>query len=271
MESQQTDLHAYVLMLRRRKTLIITTIGTLFFLSVVVAFLWPPSYRSTATILIEEQQVPPDLVRAAITSYADQRIEKIKQQVMTRANLLRIIEEFMLYESLRRRSTTEEVLEEFIDDIHIEVISADVVDKQTGRQTKATIAFTLSYDGHSPTIAQKVSNEITNLFLAENLRSREEQAQETTAFLQREAEDLNQHIGELEDQIADFKQGADGALPELFEVNMRLLNQADQELVDTKHRLISLEDQKIHLQGQLAIIKPHTPMVTVTGERILDF
>ena len=246
------------------------TAAVLFVLITFIAFIWPASYRSSATILIEEQEVPLDLVRSAINSFADQRIEKIKQQVMTRSNLMKIVEEFGLYTGLRERSTTEDVLEEFTDSISIEVISADVVDRRTGRPTKATIAFMLSYDGESPVLAQKVTDELTNLFLSENLKSRERQAQETTVFLRREAENLEQDIERFETEIAEFKQQADKALPELFEVNMQLMNQADRELLDLKQRLTALEDRKIHLEGQLAIIKPNTPIVTVTGERILD-
>lgn len=267
---QQTNIKDYLAVLGRRRAAIFGTMAGLFLLSVVVAFLWPPAYRSTGTILIEEQEIPQDIVRTTITSFADQRIQKIKQQVMTRSTLLRIVDQYHLYESLRRRKPTEVVLEEFIGDINIDVISADVVDKRTGRPTKATIAFTLSYDGDTPAVAQKVANELTNLFLAENLKSRERQAQEATAFLQKEAQDLADHIEVIAKKIADFKHQADGALPEHFDLNMQLMNQADRELMDLNQRLTELEDRRIHLEGQLSIIKPNTPIVTTTGERILD-
>src|SRR5262245_47018079 len=80
MEIPQKDLYGYLALLRRRRTLILTVTAALFMASAAFAFLLPPSYRSTATILIEEQEIPPDIVRSAITSYADQRIETIKQQ-----------------------------------------------------------------------------------------------------------------------------------------------------------------------------------------------
>ena len=112
------------------------------------------------------------------------------------------------------------------------MISADVVDKRTQHPTKATIAFTLSYDGESPEIAQKVANELTSLFLGENLRSRERHAQETTAFLKHEADNLSHHLEALEAKISTLKQRASGALPELVALNMQLMNQADRELAD---------------------------------------
>src|SRR5512134_3085406 len=85
------DLHDYLALLRRRKTMILTVAAVLLAASAALAFLLPAVYRSTATILIEEQEIPPDLVRSAIATYADQRIETIKQQVLSRSTLWRIV------------------------------------------------------------------------------------------------------------------------------------------------------------------------------------
>ncbi|MDR4465826.1 MAG: Wzz/FepE/Etk N-terminal domain-containing protein [Nitrospira sp.] len=166
---------------RRRKLILFSSIGLLS-VSLAIAFLWPPTYKSTATILIEEQEIPSDLVRSTITSYADQRIETIKQQVMSRTTLWKVVEQFNLYQEERKNSPTEEIVKRFIKDIEVEVISADVVDKRTQHATKATIAFTVTYQNRSPELAQQVANELTSLFLGENLKSRERQAQEATSF-----------------------------------------------------------------------------------------
>jgi len=235
-----------------------------------IAFLWPAVYRSKATILIEEQEIPTDLVRSTITSYADQRIETIKQQVMSRASLWRIVEQFGLYQSLRKRSPTEEVLQEFVKDIQIDVINVKVVDKRSQTPTQATIAFTLAYDGETPELAQKVTNELTSLFLGENLKTRERHAQQTTSFLKQEAENLGHHIEALESKISILKQKANGALPELTQLNMQLLNQADRELIDVDRDMRSLEERKRFLEGELATLKPNTPIIAASGERIFD-
>ena len=260
----------YLVLLRRRRTLILAVWAALMAASAALAFLLPAVYRSTATILIEEQEIPPDLVRSAIATYADQRIETIKQQVLSRATLWRIVEQYGLYEKLRKRSPTEEVLERFTKDIQIDVLNVKVVDKRTQNPTQATIAFTLAYDGETPASAQKVANELTSLFLAENLKSRERHAQETTAFLKREAENLDKHIQELEVMLAAVKHRADGALPELIQLNMQLLTQAQRELLDADRDIRSLREKKTYLEGELAQLKPQTPIITASGDRLLD-
>ncbi len=246
-----------------------TSIGLLS-VTLTLAFLWPPTFKSTATILIEEQEIPSDLVRSTITSYADQRIETIKQQVMSRTTLWKVVEQFNLYEDLRKNSPAEEIVRRFVKDIEVEVISADVVDKRTQHATKATIAFTVTYQNRSPESAQKVANELTSLFLGENLKSRERQAQEAASFLQQEADNLAGHIGQIDEKIALFKHRASGALPELMPLNQQLMNQAERELMDIDQQLRTLEERKTYLDGELATIKPNAPIVSVTGERILD-
>jgi uncharacterized protein involved in exopolysaccharide biosynthesis len=254
---------------RRRRLILLTSLGLLTG-ALLLAFLWPPTYKSTATILIEEQEIPSDLVRSTITSYADQRIETIKQQVMSRTTLWKVVEQFNLYQDLRKNTPAEEIVKRFVKDIEVEVISADVVDKRTQHATKATIAFTVSYQNRAPEVAQKVANELTSLFLGENLKSRERQAQEATSFLQQEAENLARHIKEIDERIASFKHRAKGALPELMPLNQQLMNQAERELMDVDQQIRGLDERKTYLEGELATVKPNTPILSVTGERILD-
>lgn len=269
-ERSTKPLHEYVAIVRRRIKPMAATFATLAGLALIVAVSLPAVYRSTGTILIEEQEVPQDLVRSTITTYADQRIETIKQHVLSRATLWGIVEQDDLYKAIRKKMPTESVIEKFVKDIRVEVINAKVVDKRTQNPTQATIAFTLSYDGETPEIAQRVANELTTLFLNENLKTRERHAQETTAFLKQEADNLAGHLEELEGKIATVKQRAGGALPELTQLNMQLMNQADRELMDVDREIRSLEERKTYLEGELATIKPNTPIIAASGERILD-
>jgi len=274
LRSQQSEpvqsLQDYVAIFHRRRTLIVLAGGILLGLSLAAALLWPATYKSMATILIEEQEIPPELVHSTITSYADQRIETIKQQVMSRTTLWKVVEQYNLYPDLRRTNPAEEVVKRFTKEIEVEVISADVVDKRTQHPTKATIAFTVAYQSNSPDLAQQVANELTSLFLGQNLKSRERQAQEATSFLQQEAENLSTHIGEVDEKIATFKHRASGALPELMPLNLQLMSQSDRELLDIDQQIRTLEERKNYLEGELATIKPNTPIMSVTGERILD-
>jgi protein tyrosine kinase modulator len=270
MEEETKDLRDYLAAFRRRKKPLLATVTVLFLIAVAVAALLPSVYRSTATILIEQQEMPPDLVRSTISSYADQRIQVISQQVMTRANLMRIVEKYNLYPSYRANKTSEELLQRLSKDIKLDILKADVIDQRSGAKTTATIAFSLSYEGEAPAIAQKVANELVTLFLSENLKSRQQKTAETSTFLGDEAAKLSEHVSETEAKLATFKAKNTGRLPELMQLNMQLRDRADSETKELDRQISSLEERKFYLEGQLAQMKPNSPLISASGERILD-
>jgi uncharacterized protein involved in exopolysaccharide biosynthesis len=180
---------------------------TLVFFGVVLAalltaFLWPPTYKAGGTILIEQQELPVDIVRSTISSFADQRLQVIKQRVMTTDNLLRIIQRYNLYADLRRKKVREVVVDTMRKDIQFELISADVIDPRSGHPTKATIAFSVSYSNESPDLAAKVANELVTLFLQENLDNRKQRSADATSFLNEEADRLAKQIEAVQRQLA---------------------------------------------------------------------
>jgi uncharacterized protein involved in exopolysaccharide biosynthesis len=260
----------HVATLRRRRGLMVLTLLAVLTVCVLAAVLWPARYRSTATILIEQQEVPSDLVRSTISSYADQRIQTISQRVMTTTNLTAIIQKFDLYAKDRRTKPREAILERMRDDIKFSMISADVVDPRLGHPTKATIAFSLSYDNYNPEIAAKVANELTTLYLDENLSNRKQLASDTAAFLTEEASRLNNQINEQEAQLAKFKEAHGKDLPELTQLNIQLMQRTEDEVHETETRIRSLDQQIVYLEAQLAQITPTSQIYTSTGERVMS-
>jgi succinoglycan biosynthesis transport protein ExoP len=269
-EIGQKNLRDYIDTLRRRRGAILLTAGGLFIVSVLIAFMLPPVYRSTATILIEEQEIPPDLVRSTITTYAWQRIQTISQRVMTRNNLMGLINKYDLYSDKRSNQTTEETIERMQKAIKLDPISADVIDPRTGRPMPAMIAFTLAYDGEGAEVTQKVANELTTLYLNENLRSRDEKTSEAYGFLTDETTKLSEHIADLEKKLAEFKEKNVNTLPELAQLNYQLMDRTEIDLRDTINQIRSLDERKFYLEGQLAQMNPNSPMFSASGERILD-
>jgi uncharacterized protein involved in exopolysaccharide biosynthesis len=260
----------YLAAARRRR--VPATIGAVTVLLVALgfAFFWPATYRATGTILIEQQEVPIDLVRSMVSSYADQRIQMISQRVMTSDNLMRIIDRYQLYPDKRRTEPREVLLERMREDIRFDMISADVVDPRLGRPVKATIAFSVSYDSRSPLIAAKVANEIVTLYLNENLQVRKQTADDTASFLTSEGDRLSRQIEELDSQLVAFKEQNVTNLPELSQLNMTMMNRAEDELRDTETRMRALDQQIVYLDSQLAQLTPAAQIYSETGERILS-
>ena len=255
--------------LKRRKYTALLTFFLIFIISVATAILIPPVYRSTATILIEQQDIPEDLVRSTITSFADQRIQVISQRVMTRSNLLHIINKYDLYPDEREKEAIEVVIEDMKEDIRRHMISADVIDPRSGRPTVATIAFSLSFVYEHPGLAQKVANELTTLYLNENLKERTEAVVETSSFIEEEVRKISQHISLLERKLAVFKEENNGRLPEQADFNLTILDRAQQQILEVDSEIRFLKERKIYLAAELSQISPHSNLYGESGERIL--
>ncbi len=158
--------------------------------------------------------MPPELVRSTITSFADERIQVISQQVMTRAVLLQLVDKYGLYEKYRGRANSEEILEQMRRDIKLSTVNADISDRSSGRRVNATIAFKISYDAPQPDSAQRVVNDLVSLYLNENIKARQQSVAETTAFLTQESDRLAMQIKEIETNLAAFKRRHVGRMPD---------------------------------------------------------
>jgi uncharacterized protein involved in exopolysaccharide biosynthesis len=269
-ESTTPNLADVLGLLRRRRVPMLIAFTAILLVALALAWLWPATYRSTGTILIEQQEVPTELVRSTISSYADQRIQVIQQQVMTTENLSKIIQKYDLYARRRRYESRELIMKRMTDDVQFKMISADVIDPRSGVPTKATIAFSVGFASSSPEVAARVANELVSLYLEQNLESRKQHTADAADFLGGEAERLSKRIDELQSQIATFKQHHLNDLPELAQLNQTLLGRTDDEVREVETRMRSLDQQITYLDAQLAQLSPSSQVYTATGERVLS-
>jgi polysaccharide biosynthesis transport protein len=253
---------------RRRRTFFIVA-GAASAATVALAMLLPATYRSTATILIEQQEIPQELVRSVITSFADQRVQVISQRVMTTQNLLALIDRYKLYPDIRQKEPREVLLEKMRGDIAMHMISADVIDPRSGRPTQATIAFSVSYQSRSPDLALKVANDLTSLYLNENLTSRTQLGEQTATFFSEEAARQAAHIAELDKNLTAFKEKHRNDLPELVQLNLETMQRTELELHDADAKLDALDSQRVLLEAQLAQINPTSQVFSDTGQRVM--
>jgi polysaccharide biosynthesis transport protein len=249
----------YLSILRRRRKQVIQVAALVFLVSAMLAFVIPPKYRSTATILIEQQQVPRDLVPSTVTGYANQRLQIIQKRVMTNENLLRIAEKYRLIpEKEKSDSLIIKTISKMRQATRFVADSANVTDPRSGASLMATISFKLSYGGDSPEIARQVANELTDYVLQENVMIRTQQAEKTSGFFSEEEGKLRQNLTEIEARLAAYKTKNTGRLPELLNLNMSLMERTQKELEDIERQIYSLEERRLELQAQLAQVEPYT-------------
>lgn len=256
-EQESKSLKEYLSILKRHKGKMALAAGVVFLSSLCLAIFLPPTYTSTATILIEQPIISNDLVDSTISSYAEQQVQRIRQRVLSRPNLRRIIDKFQLYRDRLDKDTWTKILEDMENSINVDMISADVLDPRSGRASKATIAFQVGFSHRSPEISQRVTNELVSLFLQENLKERTESAEEASSFFGREAKKLNKRLKEIDNKLFALKKERGDSLPELKQQNTRLLERAYQRLEDINNQYNKAYERKIFLHAQLSQISPY--------------
>lgn len=239
----------YISVIKRHWMAITTGFIVILSIAVLVIIALPSVYESKGTILIESQQISKDLVQGTAATYADERIEVIKQRVLTRENLYKIIEKHGLYKAKRKSMTSSEVIDSMRKNITVNMVSAE-----TGkRNNKVTIAFDLIFDSERADIAYKVTNELVTLFLDENVKARTESATETTAFLAEQAESLRKQLEDTEEKVAVFKQKNASSLPEHQQLYMASLERMDSKVKDIEREQRIAQDEirflKVELMG----------------------
>jgi len=262
----EMSVNDYIAVIKHHALLLILSFAVILGLSVVVAISIPPVYESSGTILVESQQISPDLVAANSNTFADERIEVIRQRVMTREHLQGIIDKYNLFASQSRQLSVSEKIDEMRNAITVSLVSATV----KGRG-EVTIAFRLSFEHRQPEIANKVANELVTLFLDENIKQRTERASETTEFLTQEADKLRVELEALENRLADFKQAHSNALPEHQELRMNMLSRAEIELkeVDRDYKTAREELRFNELELSAAATKHVSPGAGVDKQQDL--
>ena len=139
----------------------------------------PPRYQSTTLILVEQPTMPRDYVTPNVNEDLQERMQSITQQILSRTRLLHIIDQLNLYAGPHSPASSDQEIDRMRKDIDIELV----------RDARNQItAFNVSYSSPDPHLAQRVTSELTNLFINENLETRQQQSEDTTKFLESQLE-----------------------------------------------------------------------------------
>jgi polysaccharide chain length determinant protein (PEP-CTERM system associated) len=225
----------------RRKWSIIIPVLISVPLSFAAFFYIPKVYQAATLILVQPQKVPQEYVRSTVTAPVTERLATIRQEILNRTSLEKVIVEFDLYSKERKTSAMEEVIEFMREKININVHG------KSGPQT----TFSVSFEGNDPLRVMNVTNKLTDLFIQANLHSREVQAAGTSDFLTNELKLMEQQLKGKESGIREFKEKNMGQLPQQLDANLRILERMQQQL-QTTSEAIKVSDEKIFLcQNQI--------------------
>jgi len=234
------------IIVKRRWLLIVPLMIALVVGSCLAVFL-PKKYEAQTLILIEGQRVPTEYVQSLVTEAIDERINTLSQQILSRTNLEKIINEFGLYQE-------PEFEDKFMED-KVEFLRESIqVEVSTDRTRREANAFTINYKGTNPERVMRITNALASYFIDENLRVREAQAIGTSSFLEEELKNMRKRLEEQEQAVERFRTENMGVLPEQLETNLRILDRLQEELTERQESLRDARTRLTALQNQPVVI-----------------
>jgi len=251
-QAAQMNIRDYMEIVLRRKWFIVLPFIIIVIGGIIYSYQRPRIYQASTLILIQQQKVPTAYVQPTVTSPIGERLHTISQQIMSRTRLEAIINELSLYQDLRGTLFMEEIVEEMRKDIELQVRGRD--------------SFQLFYEGKNPRVVATVANKIASLFIEENLKVREELAEGTTEFLDRELSRVKKQLVNQETALRRYKEEHIGALPEQMDANLSSLNRLQLQYQAIAGSLENAKERKITLQRQISQISQISGLSSQAGE-----
>lgn len=238
----------------RRRWVILVPFSLAIIMGIHFAIVTPRIYEAKTLILVEGQRVPQNFVRSIVTEETSERINTISQQILSRTNLEKIMQDYDLFSGPEYENMyMEDKVTSLRKSIYVNVITD---------QRRQTDAFEISFRGREPEKVMRAVNGLTASFIDENLKARESQAMGTSSFLESELDTIRIRLEEVEENIKNYRKANMGELPEQLETNLRILERFQDDLSDRQQ---SLREAKIRLSGMKNQATTRQPSVVVIG------
>ncbi|HZZ39717.1 MAG TPA: Wzz/FepE/Etk N-terminal domain-containing protein [Acidobacteriaceae bacterium] len=255
-KSKGFDLQRVWDMVQRRHMFFLVPFFMGWLLVFALSFILPKMYKSTTLILVQEPTMPKNYVLSNISDNLQDRLQSITQQLESRTRLLAIISELHLNQRGGRTVSPDNAVDGMQKDITVDLV----------RDSSGLInAFKVSYSAPSPTIAQKVTYELTTRFINENLQVRQSESQDATKFLQGQMETARQTLGEQEAKVRGFETVHQGELPDQQATNLNILNGLQQQLQGEEDSLRAASQQRSYFQSLVEQYRAAAPVRTADG------
>lgn len=224
----------YTSILRRRVWVIVIPAVVCCVAAYVVSLKLPKKYESRTTVLVEAQRVPSDLVKPLEVGDPNEKLNSMKEQIMSNSRLQPIVERFgLFYDPSLSIDARIQMLQK--------VIVVQPVDPMPGTRSSALPGFRISVTLDDAHMAQQVCSEITSMFVEQDLKSRESSAVNATNFMSEEVEAARARMNEQDAKLAAFKQQYLGVLPDQETMNLNLLMGVNTQ-IDTVNQAIAREE-----------------------------
>jgi polysaccharide chain length determinant protein (PEP-CTERM system associated) len=213
----------------------------------LVATLLPKRYTSETLVLVDQPTVPTEFVRPVVTDDLNHRLASMQEQILSRTRLQPIVEKFGLFPEERRQKSIDDLVEKLRN-----AVTVTPMESMPGTQNHSLPGFYVSVSFDNPQTAQQICTEITSMFMQQNSREREQQAVQTTSFLNAQLEEAKRKLDDQDKKLAAFKRQFLGSLPEEGQTNLNLLTGMNSQLEANVQALSRAQQDKTFNESLLS-------------------
>ncbi len=236
----EMNLQDYLALAKRRRFWIIFPALAVVIATAVMAWRLPNIYRAEAIILVEPQKVPSSYFTTTVTTPMADRISAVYQEVTSVSRLKRIIDSMGLYRDIRKEEGEQEAIKVMMKAITVEQVSV------MGANAPA---FRIGYKGRVPAETAQVTNQLTAMFIEENLKVREEQSYGTSDFIESELQKTSQQLQAKENELAEARAQYGQDMPESAQFRLQEVAALRQQLHNTEQQIAQDQQQEADLKA----------------------
>jgi len=257
------DVEDYIDILRRHKAWIFGPVFAALVIAVVVAFVYPDTFISTAVIRVVPPQVPENFVPSNINVDIQGRVNSMTQVILSRTTLLNVINTYGLYPKERARMPLDDVVEAMkLKDIRIGPVQQPL-NSADARQRYPAFQISFGYDNRFT--AQKVTTDLVSRLLVENDREINQQTTGTTDFLHDQWLAAKKKLDEVEQKLSAFRARNLGKLPEEQPANYQQLSAMQLQTLNLQAAMSRVNEDKLMLENQLRTLKDEQSAIKDPG------
>jgi uncharacterized protein involved in exopolysaccharide biosynthesis len=232
------NLHLYWRLLMRRLPAMLALFLMATGVGVILSLRLPTVYQTEARLLVESAQIPDRMAATTVETTANEELQIIREQLLTRANLLDIANRFKVFPEDSGLGP---------DQILAEMRKATRITASNARVQPVLVD--VSFRARTGQIAADVVNDYVTRIISANVELRQGQAEDTLDFFQQEVDRLAAELDRRSAAIAEFQRDHASALPENQTFRLTRQAQLQERLAALDRERAALQEQKTRLQA----------------------
>ena len=201
---------------------------------------------------ITPQQVSERLVPSNLNMQMAERLEQMRQEILSRGSLTELIQRpsLELYKKERASKPMEDIVEMMRRNIKLSILETP---SNTGRKMAAAFQISFSYPERYK--AQLVVGQLVAKFTESNVNVERNSTVLTNNFLNDELNSAKQHLDRLDKEMTQFRMENAGKLPDQLQSNLQAMNALESQLASVGETLNRNSQEKMQLETRLQSLR----------------